>query len=176
MACTSRRQFANCGPFCSDLDVVHIALAVGLPAASLPWGVEPPECSSLPYLLRLDKAPVSWRWRPTEWPVWNHVIRRPMPIWTLTGIHSEALDALAERRAEPFRLAEPDVTEQTEQAARELAVSAAHLRSVRDRYWDDRGWRREHRGGGRYPEHHLWEAADGYLDLLDAPRDEGELG
>ena len=99
-----------------------------------------------------------------------------MPIWTLTGIHSEALDALAERRAEPFRLAEPDVTEQTEQAARELAVSAAHLRSVRDRYWDDRGWRREHRGGGRYPEHHLWEAADGYLDLLDAPRDEGELG
>ena len=29
-------------------------------------------------------------------------------------------------------------------------------------------WRRENRGGGRYPEHELWEAVQGYLDLLDA--------
>ena len=108
--------------------------------------------------------------------MWNHVIRRPMPIWTLEGVHGDALDALAERRAEPFRLAEPDAAEQAKQAGRELAASAAHLRSVRDRYWDDSGWRREHRGGGRYPEHHLWDAVDGYLDLLDAPRVEGGSG
>jgi hypothetical protein len=34
-------------------------------------------------------------------------------------------------------------------------------------YWDH-DWRREHRGFGRYPEHHLWEAVHGYLDLYDA--------
>jgi hypothetical protein len=99
-----------------------------------------------------------------------------MPIWTLDGIPGEALDALAGRRAEPFRLAEPDATEQMKQAERELTVSAAHLRTVRDQYWDDRGWRREHRGNGRYPETHLREAVDGYLDLLDASRLEARSG
>jgi hypothetical protein len=34
-------------------------------------------------------------------------------------------------------------------------------------YWY---WRREHRGFGRYPEHHLWEAVEGYLDLYDAAK------
>ncbi len=28
--------------------------------------------------------------------------------------------------------------------------------------------RREHRGYGRYPENELWDAVEGYLDLLDA--------
>ena len=154
----------------ADLDAVHIALVVDLPAEALPWGVEPPECSSLAFLLRLGKAPVLWRWRPAVWPVWNHAIRRPMPIWTLNGIQSDALDALSESRAEPFRLVEPDAAMQAEQFHSELAASAAHLRSVRDKYWDDQGWRREHRREGRYPEHHLWDAVDGYLDLLDARR------
>ena len=27
------------------------------------------------------------------------------------------------------------------------------------------------RGGGRYPEHELWEAVQGYLDLLDADKE-----
>ena len=45
----------------------------------------------------------------------------------------------------------------------------AHLREVRDRYWDH-DWRREHRGYGRYPENELWEAVQGYLDLADAAR------
>jgi hypothetical protein len=37
---------------------------------------------------------------------------------------------------------------------------------VRDSYWDY-DWRRENRGGGRYPEHELSEAVEGYLDLFD---------
>jgi hypothetical protein len=45
---------------------------------------------------------------------------------------------------------------------------ASLLRSVRDSYWDY-DWRRKNRRGGRYPEHELWEAVEGYLDLLDAP-------
>ena len=38
---------------------------------------------------------------------------------------------------------------------------------ARDSYWDY-DWRRENRGGGRCPEHELWEAVEGYLDLFDA--------
>ena len=51
----------------------------------------------------------------------------------------------------------------------DLGAALAHLREVRDKYWDH-GWRREHRGYGRYPENELWDAVEGYLDLLDASR------
>lgn len=156
-----------------DLEFVHVALVIDLPADELPWGAEPPQCSSLAAVLRLDKAPVLWRFRPSERPVWNHAIHRPLPIWTtLGGVQSEALDSLAELRAEPFRLPEPGMTELVDQTERELEASSAHLRAVRDRYWDDIAWRRAHRGDGRYPENYLWDAVDGYLDLLDARRPE----
>lgn len=36
-----------------------------------------------------------------------------------------------------------------------------------DRFWDA-DWRREHKGGGRYPEHTLWELAWGVRDLEGA--------
>jgi hypothetical protein len=51
----------------------------------------------------------------------------------------------------------------------DLDAALAHLRAVRDKYWDH-DWRREHRGYGRYPENELWEAVEGYLDLVDASR------
>ena len=38
---------------------------------------------------------------------------------------------------------------------------------MRDSY-RDYDWRREIRGGGRYPEHEPWEAAEGYLALPGA--------
>jgi hypothetical protein len=152
-----------------ELDAVDVALVLGLPAAELPWGVETPGCTSLAHLLRLDKAPVSRRWRPAEWPVANHEIRRPMPIWSREdGVQTAALDALSERRPEPFRLAEAADDVLAAQLAHELEASITHLRAVRDRYWDDADWRRAHRRDGRYPEDHLWQAVDGYLDLLDA--------
>jgi hypothetical protein len=157
-----------------DLDLVRVALVIGLPAEELPWGAEPPECSSLASVLRLDKAPVLWRFRSSERPVWNHAIHRPLPVWTLEGVQSEALDSLAELRAEPFRLPEPSAAELTRQTQQEFVTSMAHLRTVRDRYWDDADWRRAHRGGGRYPENHLWDAVNGYLDLLDARRPEAD--
>lgn len=49
----------------------------------------------------------------------------------------------------------------------ELEASLAHLRFVRDAYWQ-RNWRRANRGLGLYPEDHLWNAVHGYLDLLAA--------
>ncbi|MBS2533221.1 hypothetical protein KGQ20_10590 [Catenulispora sp. NF23] len=151
-----------------DLDDVNVVLVMGLPAAELPWGVEPPGCTSLAHMLRLDKAPVLRLWRPAEWPVANHEIRRPMLIWSREdGVQTPALDALAERRAEPFRLADADDDVAAEQISRELKLSTAHLRAIRDR-WDDIAWRRSHSRNGRYPEDHLWQAVDGFLDLLDA--------
>ncbi|NUR63505.1 MAG: hypothetical protein HOV87_33320 [Catenulispora sp.] len=152
-----------------DLDAVNVALVVGLPAAELPWGVETSGCTSLAHLLGLDKAPVLRRWRPVEWPVANHEIRRPMLIWSRDeGVQTTALDALADGHAEPFRLPDADDDVLAEQISRELESSSTHLREVRDRYWDDVDWRRSHRRDGRYPEDHLWQAVDGYLDLLDA--------
>jgi hypothetical protein len=62
----------------------------------------------------------------------------------------------------------PDDDVLAEQISRELDMSTAHLRTVRDRYRDDVDWRRSHRGDGRHLEDHLWQAVDGYLDLLDA--------
>lgn len=56
-----------------------------------------------------------------------------------------------------------------DQLAGDLAVALGRLRAVHACYWDQE-WRREHRGSGRYPEHHLWEAVQGYLDLYDAAR------
>jgi hypothetical protein len=52
----------------------------------------------------------------------------------------------------------------------ELEVALSRLRSVHASYWDY-DWRRANRGGGRYPEHELWEAVQGYLDLLDADKE-----
>jgi hypothetical protein len=48
-----------------------------------------------------------------------------------------------------------------------LATALARLREVHANYWE-RDWRRENRGNYRYPENALWEAVNGYLDLLDA--------
>ena len=45
-----------------ELEAVNVVLVVDMPAAELPWGVEPPACSSLAHFLRLDKAPVLRRW------------------------------------------------------------------------------------------------------------------
>jgi hypothetical protein len=47
--------------------------------------------------------------------------------------------------------------------------SAAWCASGLSRY-GDHDWRRGHRGYGRYPENELWEAVEGYLDLVDASR------
>lgn len=51
----------------------------------------------------------------------------------------------------------------------ELDAALARLREAHQNY-RERDWRREHRGNHRYPENELWDAVDGYLDLLDATR------
>jgi hypothetical protein len=152
-----------------QLDVVQVALVLNHPAEELIWCARPTSCSGLPHLLELEKAPVEWYWRPAVWPVSNHVIVRPLRIWSPDGVDAAALGALASRAAEKLRLPPPDPREEDEQLALELEASWDYLHRVRDGYWD-REWRAEHRGSGTYPESHLWDAVHGYLDLHDAVR------
>jgi hypothetical protein len=77
---------------------------------------------------------------------------------------------LAERRLDGLPRVTSAPEAQREQLAGELEVALSRLRSVHTSYWDY-DWRRANRGGGRYPEHELWEAVQGYLDLLDADKE-----
>lgn len=78
------------------------------------------------------------------------------------------MDALRAGDTEKLRLPVP--AELPARLIEELATSLTYLRRIRDSYWE-REWRRDNRGGpGIFPENLLWDATDGYLDLLDATR------
>jgi len=151
----------------ADLDVIQVAFVLDLPPEELTWGAQPQSCVGLAHWLELDKAPVDWYWRPARWPVGNHVIDRPLRIWSVDGPDTDALNALQRGAAEPLRLPAPAPGDAREQLTVELAASLAHLRRVEAAYWT-RAWRAANRGSSFYPENHLWDAVHGYLDLLSA--------
>lgn len=151
----------------AEVAAVDIALVCDAPAGELCWRTEPPWTLGIAEVLRLNRAPVRWYFRPATWPVSNHLIREPLQIRSLEGVVEQALTALADGQAQPLRLAAPSRTEQREQQAVELAAARRQLREVHDGYWD-RDWRHGHHGSGLYPETHLYNAVSGYLDLLDA--------
>jgi hypothetical protein len=152
----------------ADVPVVRVAFVLTLPADELTWCARPQSCVGLPQLLEIDNAPVDWYLRPSVWPVANHVIRRPLQVWSLDGGPDlAALDALARGEADGLRVPEPAPADVWEQLAAELAASRTHLRAVEAGHWE-RDWRSANRGLCVYPEHHLWDAVHGYLDLLDA--------
>lgn len=95
----------------------------------------------------------------------NHVIHRPLRIWSTGGPDETALTALSTGDTERLRLPAPG--DEARQLAIELAASLAHLQRVVDAFYE-RDWRAEHKGTGRFPEDHLWDAVHGYLDLLEA--------
>ena len=152
----------------AELPAVQVAFVLDLPADELTWCVQPQDCTGLVGLLELEKAPVDWYWRPAVWPVANHVIRRPLGVWSAAaGVDEAALDALARGEAERLRQPAPADDDLQDQLSTELQASLAHLRRVESAYWE-REWRSAHRGLGVDPEHHLWNAAHGYLELLAA--------
>jgi hypothetical protein len=151
------------------IEWVRVAFTLNLPPEKVPWGSRPPGTPWLVDWLRLDKGGFGYWWRSRHEPVSNLLIREPVRFWSLDGIDVPVLDALRDRRFADLPRLTATPAELRRRTETDLDRALGQLRVVRELYWD-RDWRDEHRGGGRYPEHHLWEAADGYLDLLDAMR------
>jgi hypothetical protein len=149
------------------LEAVQVAVAVNLPPEEVPWGSSPHGTGWLADQLRLSKGGFEYWWRSHLDPAWNHYIRGPVRFWSHDGPDEAVLAALAERRLAGLPRLEPSPDMAREQLAGDLDAALRHLRQVRDCYWEH-DWRKEHRGSGRYPEHELWEAVEGYLDILDA--------
>ena len=149
------------------LECVEVVLVLNLPPQDVPWESSPQGTMWLADRLRLDKGGFAYWWRSHLDPVSNHYIRDPVRFWSHEGPDESVLQALTERRFGDLLRLTPSPDARREQRAAELEAALSHLRTVRDSYWD-RDWRREHRGSGRYPEHHLWEAVHGYLELYDA--------
>lgn len=149
------------------LDSVEVVLVLSLPPQEVLWETTPRGTEFLADHLRLDKGGYRYFWRSHLDPVPNHYIRTPVRFWSLAGPDEKVLLALSERRLDDLAPVTSPPGAERAQRATELQAALSHLRAVRDSYWDY-DWRRENRGGGRYPEHELWEAVEGYLDLLDA--------
>ncbi len=149
-----------------DLEYVSIALVVDEPAERVPWLSRPAHLEAMAKLMRLDKLPVVWRWRPTEWPVWNHQIQRAACFWSREGgLDQTVIDALTSRVTDGLRFAHPaDPDGVRRQVEIERATARTHLADVTAMF-DDREWRRDHTGDGSYPEDMLWAAAAGFIDL-----------
>lgn len=152
------------------LECVKVAGVIDLPPEEVPWSSSPRGTDWLADSLRLSKGGYEFWWRSYLDPVWNHYIRGPVRIWSRAGIEEAALDALEERRFSDLNRLVPDPVDERLQIRDDLDAALQRLRKVRESYWDY-DWRREHKGLGRYPEHELWDAVEGYLDLLDAHRE-----
>lgn len=149
------------------LEVVEVALVLNLPPHEVVWETTPRGTLWLADYLRLSKGGFTYFWRSHLDPVANHHIRGPVRFWSLDGPDEPVLNALAERRLDDLPRVTSAPEAQRKQLTGELGAALSRLRSVHASYWDY-DWRRDNRGGGRYPEHELWEAVQGYLDLLDA--------
>lgn len=151
-----------------NLEYVSIALVVDEPAERVPWMSRPAHLEAMAKLMRLDKLPVVWRWRPAEWPVWNHQIHRAGCFWSREGgLDQTVIDALTSRVTDGLRLAHPaDPDGVRRQVEIERATARTHLADVTAKF-DDREWRRDHTGDGSYPEDTLWAAGAGFIDLDD---------
>jgi hypothetical protein len=153
------------------LDGTEVAFVVDATVDELPWGVEPPGMQWFVHQARIDRHPIRWFARPRDLPVGDHRIVRPVRLWDADGgIDERTFDALRSRDVEAVRLPAPPREELAAAQVRHLTVTRAALDEVVDRFWD-RDWRREHSGGGRYPEHTLWDLAWGVRDLERALAD-----
>ena len=154
------------------LESVEVALVLNLPPGEVPWESSPHGTAWLADQLRLDKGGFAYWWRSHLSLVPNHRIRGPVRFWSQEGPDEAVLRALAERRLGDLARLAPSPQAGREQLVEELDAALSRLRAVHACYWDH-DWRREHRVSGRYPEHQLWEAVQGYLDLYDAAESAG---
>ncbi len=149
------------------LEFVEVVLVLNLPPEEVPWESSPQGTQWLVDQLRLDKGGLAYWWRSHQDPVSNHRIRGPVRFWSQDGPDEGVLRGLAERRFGDIPRFTPSQYTRQDQLVAELRLAFGHLREVHASYWDN-DWRRKHRGSGRYPEHYLWDAVQGYLDLYAA--------
>ena len=156
-----------------SLDVVSVAFVVDLPVEEVTWRARSAAREALASLMRLDKVPVERVWRPADWPVWNHVIVGAVRFWSRAdGIDEDVMALLTQQRfGDLTGVGPPNRERYLEQLRVERDASRRHLHHVLDRY-HDREWQRAHRSSTMYPEDHLWWAADAFVELDDAIRDE----
>jgi hypothetical protein len=155
-----------------DLERVELALVVDARQDEVPWLARPARLEAIVAQLRFDKLPLSWWWRSTGGPVWNHHIRRAVRFWTASnGVDVAVVDSLAAGRTDQLPVSEPaDPQQLVAQLRSERDISRRQLAEVIDRFYDQ-NWRHEHTHQGVFPQDHLWWAAAGFLELDDALRD-----
>ena len=152
----------------AQVERIELALVVAESFEIVPWMARPARLEALAETLRLPKLPVSWWWRPADWPVWNHSISRAVRFWSADGGRDQpALEGLAAGRLENVAVQAPaNRGELAVQLSIERDVARRHLVTVTESFYDP-DWRREHRGGGSYPENDLWAATSAFLELDD---------
>ncbi len=135
-----------------EVERVQLALVVDEPVEDVPWLSHPQQLEALASLLRFDKLPMSWWWRPSAWPVWNHEITRAVCFWSAkAGSDQGVFDAPSAGRVEKLEFAEPDNAEQLiEELVLERDIGRRHLADAVAGFYD-REWRREHTGDGVHP-------------------------
>jgi hypothetical protein len=155
-----------------EFERIDLALIVDEPPEAVPWMARPRHLEALAATLRFTKLPLSWLWRPAQWPVWNHEITSAACFWTAGGGGDQTiLSVLADGRVEDITVEAPaDRDELVAQLAAERDVARRYLTTMTESFYNQ-DWRRAHRGDGIYPEDHLWWATAAYLQLDDAVRD-----
>ncbi len=111
------------------VEQVDLAFVVARGAEELPWGVEPDEVVGFLERHRLGRFPLRWVCRPNDLPVTNHLIRRPVELWTReVGTDDAALRALTDRRFDALpRLPDPDPAALSRQLEQEAEVCLREL-------------------------------------------------
>jgi hypothetical protein len=144
---------------------VTVAVVADLPAGAVPWLTKPDGAVHWENATRAAKNPITTLWRSAHAPVWNHYVDRPALFWNREdGLEEDVLDALSEGRGEDVRIPAPSPEELRARLRSDLDVSLAALRE-RTKTYEERRWS----PGKLTPvADALWQASNGYLDLLDA--------
>ncbi|WP_018684964.1 DUF7711 family protein [Actinokineospora enzanensis] len=145
-----------------EVEAVTVALTVDVP--EVPWRTEPHGARHWAQATRLPQLPFTAYWRSARAPVWNHVLHRPLPVWSADGVREDVLDALAAGDVEALREPAPSEEETAARLRDELDVSLRAL-TERTAEYERRRWK----PGKLEPfSDALWQASAGYLDLLRA--------
>ena len=150
-------------------ELQQLAFVLDLPPEEVTWRAMPQGGEGLVHHLRLDKYPVEVSWRPAVWPVWNHHVRAAVQFWSPGGAHEAVIDALADRRLDDLPIvAPPDEAALRANRSPSSWTPPGSTSGTSPNGSGSRSGAAQHTGLGTYPEDHLWRAASGLLELMDA--------